>query len=156
MLMLHRGDRVSEVGRTLCCARTSVGRWINWFTLGGIDDLKSFSPGGGCRWPFEHICTLLRELVKHTPGDFGYQRSWWSTELMAIKIREITDCCLHASTVHRWLLAAGLVWRRAAPTLHIRDLHKDEKMAAILKALDECSTEHPVFYEYEVDSCCTP
>ncbi|BBM81236.1 IS630 transposase [Escherichia coli] len=24
-------------------------------------------------------------------------------------------------------------------------------MAAIRKALDECSTEHPVFYEYEVD-----
>ncbi|ELO91702.1 transposase insP for IS630, partial [Salmonella enterica subsp. enterica serovar Enteritidis str. 50-5646] len=34
---------------------------------------------------FEHICTLLRELVKHSPGDFGYQRSRWSTELLAIK-----------------------------------------------------------------------
>ena len=70
---------------------------------------------------------------------------------MAIKIREITGCCLHASTVRRWLPAAGLVWRRAAPTLHIRDPHKDEKMAAIHKALDECSAEHPVFYEDEVD-----
>ncbi|EII08112.1 transposase [Escherichia coli O121:H19 str. 2011C-3609] len=29
MLMLHRGDRVSDVARTLCCARSSVGRWIN-------------------------------------------------------------------------------------------------------------------------------
>ncbi len=26
MLMLHRGDRVSDVARTLCCARSSVGR----------------------------------------------------------------------------------------------------------------------------------
>jgi hypothetical protein len=25
MLMLHRGDRVSDVARTLCCARSSVG-----------------------------------------------------------------------------------------------------------------------------------
>ncbi|EHI0285979.1 IS630 family transposase, partial [Escherichia coli] len=40
---------------------------------------------------------------------------------------------------------------RAAPTLRIRDPHKDEKMAAIHKALDECSAEHPVFYEDEVD-----
>lgn len=46
---------------------------------------------------------------------------------------------------------AGLVWRRAAPTLRIRDPHKDEKMAVIHKALDECSAEHPVFYEDEVD-----
>lgn len=27
------------------------------------------------RGTFEHICTLLRELVKHAPADFGYQRS---------------------------------------------------------------------------------
>lgn len=26
MLMLHRGDRVSDVTRTLCCAGSSVGR----------------------------------------------------------------------------------------------------------------------------------
>ena len=39
------------------------------------------------------------------------------------------------------------MWRRAAPTLRIRDPHKDEKMAAIL---DECCAEHPVFYEDEV------
>jgi len=53
--------------------------------------------------------------------------------------------------VRRWLPSAGLVWCRAAPTLRIRDPHKDEKMTAIHKALNECSAEHPVFYEDEVD-----
>ncbi|MGG2376902.1 DUF4942 domain-containing protein, partial [Salmonella enterica] len=38
-------------------------------------------------------------------------------------------CQLHAGTVRRWLPSAGLVWRRAAPTLRIRDPHKDEKMS---------------------------
>ncbi|MUW45023.1 IS630 family transposase, partial [Shigella flexneri 2a] len=36
---LHRGDRVSDVARTLCCARSSVGRWINWFTQSGVEGL---------------------------------------------------------------------------------------------------------------------
>ncbi|ECI4026728.1 helix-turn-helix domain-containing protein [Salmonella enterica] len=103
MLMLHRGDRVSDVARTLCCARSSVGRWINWFTLSGVAGLKSLPAGRTRRWPFEHICTLLRELVKHTHGDFGYQRSRWSTERLAIKINEITGCQLHAGTVRRGL-----------------------------------------------------
>lgn len=49
------------------------------------------------------------------------------------------------------LMLYRLVWRRAAPTLHIRVPDKDEKMAAIRKALDECSAEHAVFYEDEVD-----
>lgn len=53
--------------------------------------------------------------------------------------------------MRRWLPSAGLVWRRAAPTPRIRAPHKDEKMAAIHKALEECSAEHPVFYEDEVD-----
>lgn len=109
------------------------------------------SAGRSRRWPFEHICTLLRELIKHSPGDFGYLHSRWSTELLAIKINEITGCQLHAGTVRRWLPSAGLVWRRAAPTLRIRDPNKDEKMEPIHKALDECSAEHPVFDEDEVD-----
>ena len=109
MLMLHRGDTVSYVARTLCCARSSIGRWINWFTLSGVEGLKSLPSGRGRRWPFEHICALLRELVKYSPGDFGYQRSRWSTELLAIKIRDVTGCPLHVSTIRRWLPAAGLV-----------------------------------------------
>lgn len=95
MLMLHRGARVSDVARTPCCARFSVGRWINRFTLSGVEGLESLPAGRACRWPFEHICSLLRELVKYSPGDFGYQRSRWSTELLAVKINKITGCQLH-------------------------------------------------------------
>jgi transposase len=123
MLMLHRGSRVTDVARTLCCARSSAGRWINWFTLHGAEGLISLRPGRERRWPFEQICALLVLLVSRSPGDFGYQRSRWSTELLAIKINEITGCKLHPGTVRRWLPSAGLVWRRAAPTLHIRDPH---------------------------------
>ncbi|CAD5572040.1 putative transposase [Escherichia coli] len=82
MLMLLRGARVSDVARTLCSARSSVGRWINWFTLSGVEGLKSLPAGGSRRWPFEYICILLRELIQHSPGDFGYQRSRWSTVKM--------------------------------------------------------------------------
>ncbi len=116
MLLLHRGDRVSDVGRMLRCACSSIDRWINWFTLYGIDGLKSLSPGRGRRCLFEHICALLRQLVKHFPSDFGYQRSQWRTELMAIKLREITGYCLHASTVRRGLPSAG--WCGAEPPQH--------------------------------------
>lgn len=58
MLMLHRGDNVSYVARTLCCARSSVGRWINWFTLYGMEGLKPLPPSRECRLfisPLKHI-----------------------------------------------------------------------------------------------------
>ena len=60
MLMLHRGESLTYVAKTLCAARSSIGRWINWFTLSGIEGLKSLPAGRSRRWPFEHICTLLR------------------------------------------------------------------------------------------------
>lgn len=107
MLMLHRGCSVSNVARSLSCARSSVGRWINGFTLSGVKGLKSLTAGRSSRWPFEHICTLLFELIKHLPGDFGYQLSRGSTELLAIKINEITGCQLHAGTVCRTCVAQG-------------------------------------------------
>lgn len=109
------------------------------------------SAGRSLRWTFEAICSLLRELIKLAPRDFGYQRSRWSTELLAIKINELTGCHIHAGTLRRWLPATGIVWRRAAPTLRISDPHKEEKIAAINGALGQCSAEHPVFYEDEVD-----
>lgn len=44
ILMLHRGMTVSDVTRLLCAARSYVGRWINWFTLQGVEGLKSIKP----------------------------------------------------------------------------------------------------------------
>lgn len=45
MLMMHRDNRVSDVARTLCCARSSIKRWINRFTQSGVDGLKSLPAG---------------------------------------------------------------------------------------------------------------
>lgn len=82
MLMLHQGIRANDVTRTLCCDRSSVGCWINWLTLSGIEGLKSLLTGRSHRWPFEHICTLLHELIKHAPAILatrdppGVQNCW--------------------------------------------------------------------------------
>ncbi|AYA41052.1 IS630 family transposase [Xenorhabdus nematophila] len=151
MLMLHDGDSISQVAKTLACSRSSVGRWVNWYTLYGIEGLQSLPSGRPRQWPVESICLLLRQLISHSPEVFGYQRSRWSSELLAIQVHEITGYPLHASTIRRWLPQANIVWRRAAPTLRIRDPHKEEKLRAINDALEKCNPDHPVFYEDEVD-----
>lgn len=151
MLMLHCGDSLSHVAKTLCAARSSVGRWINWFTLSGTEGLKSLPPGRQKKWPAEAMLRMLDLLVQRSPQDFGYLRSRWNTEMLTIEINKLFNSTLHPASLRRWLPGAGIVWRRAAPTRHIRDPHKEEKMAAIAEALIQCSAEHPVFYEDEVD-----
>ncbi|MCL9007114.1 IS630 family transposase [Salmonella enterica subsp. enterica serovar Enteritidis] len=151
MLMLHQGMTVTDVARLLCAARSSVGRWINWFTLHGVERLKSLRPGRAPRWPVADILQLLPLLVQRSPKDFGWLRSRWSTELLALVINRLFDVTLHRSTLHRYLRQADMVWRRAAPTLKIKDPHYEEKRLVIDQALAQEQTAHPVFYQDEVD-----
>ncbi|EMX1062547.1 IS630 family transposase [Salmonella enterica] len=151
MLMLHQGMTVTDVARLLCAARSSVGRWINWFTLHGVEGLKSLRPGRAPRWPIADILQLLPLLVQRSPKDFGWLRSRWSTELLALVINRLFDVTLHRSTLHRYLRQADMVWRRAAPTLKIKDPHYEEKRLVIDQALAQEQTAHPVFYQDEVD-----
>ncbi|EGN4235548.1 IS630 family transposase, partial [Salmonella enterica] len=135
----------------LCAARSSVGRWINWFTLHGVEGLKSLRPGRAPRWPVADILQLLPLLVQRSPKDFGWLRSRWSTELLVLVINRLFDVTLHRSTLHRYLRQADMVWRRAAPTLKIKDPHYEEKRLVIDQALAQEQTAHPVFYQDEVD-----
>ncbi|EPS9958175.1 IS630 family transposase, partial [Salmonella enterica subsp. enterica serovar Enteritidis] len=151
MLMLHQGMTVTDVARLLCAARSSVGRWINWFTLHGVEGLKSLRPGRAPRWPVADILQLLPLLVQRSPKDFGWLRSRWSTELLVLVINRLFDVTLHRSTLHRYLRQADMVWRRAAPTLKIKDPHYEEKRLVIDQALAQEQTAHPVFYQDEVD-----
>ncbi|HFG5389139.1 TPA: IS630 family transposase [Salmonella enterica subsp. enterica serovar Typhimurium] len=151
MLMLHQGMTVTDVARLLCAARSSVGRWINWFTLHGVEGLKSLRPGRAPRWPVADILQLLPLLVQRSPKDFGWLRSRWSTELLALVINRLFDVTPHRSTLHRYLRQADMVWRRAAPTLKIKDPHYEEKRLVIDQALAQEQTAHPVFYQDEVD-----
>lgn len=151
ILLVHQGNSRAKVARLLSAARSSINRWCGWYEKDGIDGLKDAPQGRPAVLPGDAIAQLLFVLVEWTPQELGYQRSRWSTELFAQVIHEYAGIKLHSSTLRRWLPHLGIVWRRAAPTLRIRDPHKDEKLAAIRSALEKCCADHPVFYEDEVD-----
>lgn len=69
---------------------------------------------------------------------------------MAIEVNRIFGFNVHSLTIRRWL---SKFWRRASPTLHIKDPDKDKeaKLARIKEALARCDADNPVFYEDEVD-----
>jgi putative transposase len=151
MLMLHQGMTVTEVAKILCAARSSIGRWINLFTLYGVNGLKSLKTGRETQWPVADILPILPLLVQRSPQDFGWLRSRWSTELLARVVNRLFDISLHPATLYRYLRQAGLVWRRAAPTLKIKDPHYEEKRTIIEQALAQNSADNPVCYQDEVD-----
>ncbi|WP_045970488.1 IS630 family transposase [Xenorhabdus doucetiae] len=151
LLMLHEGSTVSHVSRTLHCSRSSVNRWVNWLTLYGLEGLKSLPAGRPAIWNLAPLLSVISFLLQHSPQHLGYLRSRWSLELITLKINEILNISLSQSTLYRYFCRAGIVWRRAAPTLKLPDPEYDEKMAKISEALSNASGKHPVLYEDEVD-----
>lgn len=151
ILLLHGGMSRALAAKLLSAARSSINRWCQWYEAEGIDGLKDAPLGRQAVLPGDAIAQLLFFLVQCAPEELGYQRSRWSTELFAHVIYLHAGIKVHSSTLRRWLPALGIVWRRAAPTLRIRDPHREERLQAIRTALANCSAEHPVFYEDEVD-----
>ncbi len=115
MLMLHQGMSVSHVARTLCAAHSSVNRWINWFTLYGLEGLKSLPAGRPVTWNLTSLFPLLSFLVQHSPQQFGYLSSCWSLDSFIIQIKELINVKFSKSTFYRYLRQVGIVWRKATP-----------------------------------------
>lgn len=151
ILLISRGYSRRRAAELLHAARSTVNRWCQRYEEDGIDGLKDQPQGKPTYLPADAITKILYMLLEVTPQVLGYQRSRWSTELLSLVLKKHAGIKVHSSTLRRWLPKLGIVWRRAAPTLRIKDPHKEEKLAAINDALSQCSADHPVFYEDEVD-----
>ncbi len=151
ILLLHEGRTITDVHHLTGAARSIIGRWLRWYRDEGVGALEALLAGRAPVLPVAKIVTLLVLLMQFSPQDFGYQRSRWCTELLAIKINRLTGLNMAASTLRRWLPRMGIVWRRPVPTLRIKDPAYQDKMADIDEALARCDADNPVFYEDEVD-----
>lgn len=131
MLMLHQGHSITQVHHVTGAARSSIGRWLDWYSQCGPEGLNSEKPGRPAMLPIESLLLAPSLLIQLCPQEFGYQRSRWSSELLAMVINAQLKLSIAASTVRRLLPKANIVWRRAAPTLRIKDPCKEEKIALI-------------------------
>ena len=91
ILLLHEGRTITDVHHLTGAARSTIGRWLRWYRDEGIDALEAFT-GWPCPQSYlsPSIVTLLVLLMQFSPQDFGYQRSRWCTELLAIQINRLT------------------------------------------------------------------
>ena len=135
LALWNNSNCVSDAAAALCAARSTVNRWRALFELYGEDGLKP-QPRGRCEWKADEVVLQeLRTLMESTPGDHEYLRTRWSSELLAKVLFERTGVLVHASTVRRWLARLSYRYRRARPTLCIRNPRKTERMRAIRRAL---------------------
>ena len=98
ILLLHEGRTITDVHHLTGAARSTIGRWLRWYRDEGIDALEALPAGRAPVLPIAKIVTLLVLLMQFSPQDFGYQRSRWCTELLAIKINRLTVSALESAS----------------------------------------------------------
>ena len=131
LLLWETGNCVARVARGLYAARSSVQRWRALFEEYGEQGLRPLERGRSEWKANDKVLESLAALTDSSPRDHGYLRSRWSSELLAIELKRRAGVQVHATTVRRWLKRLGFGYRRARPTLCIRDPNKSQRLEAI-------------------------
>lgn len=150
LLHLFEGHNVSEAARLVCAARSTVGPWRGLYEEYGEAGLEPASRGRSPWTVTEEVVVTLNALLESAPETYGYVRSRWSSELLALELERQLAVKIHASTVRRLLPRLGFGYRRVRPVLVHRDPNKNRKLRAIVRALRRRRGVE-VFYVDEAD-----
>jgi transposase len=97
------------------------------------------------------LIVVMRWLLSFTPRDFGFFRSRWSCELLALMLRERENIRLSPETVRRGLHRMEFVWRRPRPIVGPRDPEHSQKLRQLQRFIGRLPDDETVVFQDEVD-----
>ena len=86
LLLLDAGHPWATIGAVLFTSTATINRWRRAYLRGGIDAVLAETPGRrpGRWW----VGMIVRWVVAPAPADFGFARTRWSCEAVAVVLRE--------------------------------------------------------------------
>jgi transposase len=97
------------------------------------------------------LIIVMRWLLSFTPQDFGFFRSRWSCELLALLLWERESIRLSPETVRRGMHRMEFVWRRPRPVVGPRDPDHSQKLRQIQRLIARLPSDETVVFQDEVD-----
>jgi len=151
LLFLARDLSVDTVQKRIGCARATVYRTVYRFEDSGVDGLRDARRIGTPRKATQEVRDQLLEYVDNSPKDYGWQRSTWTRELLALQLE--ADCNVRISEGHLGQVLREEKVRRGKPrpALRIPVKHRAKRIKEIQKVVDSASVEEEVFYVDEAD-----
>ncbi|KXA97722.1 hypothetical protein AKJ39_00105 [candidate division MSBL1 archaeon SCGC-AAA259J03] len=118
LIMEVEGYERREIARLLGTSRTSVWRWIKRFDESGIEGLWDEERPGRPSKLSELEKESLREDLKSSPKDFGYESEVWSTKMVLDHLREEYGIEYHPRYIQRFLRSLGFELKKPRPKHH--------------------------------------
>jgi transposase len=151
LLLLADGWTWDQIARALYCSSRTIARWKDRFCRHGLDGLAGRPTGAPRRFAAFWATVVVRWVLLWTPRIFGFVRSRWCCQTLAVLLWRLHRVEVSRETIRRWLHQADIVWRRPRPVLVRKDPDREailEKLRALLRDLPEDET---AVFQDEVD-----
>jgi putative transposase len=147
LLLLADGWAWATIASLLYTSPSTIARWQARFRSGGLDAVFG-RRRPACPW---WVALAVRWVLQLAPADFGFARSRWSCEAVAIVLAEDLRAFVSPETVRRWLRSDGLVWRRPRPVLRPKDPQRQAKLDALRRLLRGLPADEAAVFMDEVE-----
>jgi putative transposase len=151
LLLLAGGYTWATIAAVLFTSPDTIARWKTRFRRGGVGEVlgQPRGPRRSAAWAW--VAVVVAWVLTRRPAEFGFAKSRWSCEAVAVVLREDHATPVSRETVRRWLRQAGLVWRRPRPVLRPRDPQREAKLAALRALLAGLPADETAVFMDEVD-----
>jgi transposase len=149
LLLLADEQSYRQIGRTAFASPTLIAAVKRDFNAGGLTRVieRERQQVSIAYW----LIVVMRWLLQFTPQDFGFFRSRWSCEALALLLRERQGIRLSPETVRRGMHRMEFVWRRPRPIVGPCDPEHATKLRQIQRFIARLPHNETVVFQDEVD-----
>jgi putative transposase len=148
LLLLDARQPWTLIVAVLFTSTSTINRWRRRYLDGGLAAVFGQARRAPSRW---WVALVVRWVTEWTPSQFGFVRSRWTCETVAIVLQEDHGVRVSPETVRRQLRAVGLVWRRPRPVLGPKDPAYDAKLWLIRRLQRKLPPNEVAVFQDEVD-----
>ncbi len=113
VLLTDAGKTQAEICRSLGCSAATASRWMQ-LTKAGLAHQYLDYPVGRPKLVTDEYIEFLRELLKHSPRDYGYPFKTWTVSWLGKHIAKEKGITVSQSHLKRVMRELGLSTRTAA------------------------------------------
>src|SRR3954466_3806060 len=151
LLLLDDGHTWVTVAAMLFCSSRTIDRWVKRFQAGGVEAVAGHKPGRPFRLAPDWVKVVVEWVTTKAPRDFGFLRSRWCCEAVALLMLTLHDVEVGRETVRRWLHRGDLAYRRPRPVVGPKDPERQAKLDALRALPGGLPGDETAVFQDEVD-----
>jgi putative transposase len=151
VLLLAQGLPWAAIAAVLFCSSRTIARWKQRFDADRVAGLFGRPRGLAARLGPRWLVVVVAWVTAQTPRAFGFLRSRWCCEVVALLLWRLHRLDVSRETVRRHLHTADIVWRRPRPVLRRADPEREQILAGLRRLLLSLPDDETAVFEDEVD-----